>query len=83
MVARTALQQLTWSRNRYGSGQSSYDCAAMLEGRVIAYINDVPAGWSVRLCCVKYETRGAHEVYEAYDQARAAVELWVRGLDND
>jgi hypothetical protein len=35
----------------------------------------------VRLRQVRYSTRGAHEVFETYEEARTAVEQWVRGLD--
>lgn len=83
MQTKTARQLLTLSRSGYGTRQTQYDCEALLDHRPIAHINDVPAGWSVRIYCIPYGQSGAHEVYETYEQARAAVELWVSGLDID
>jgi len=82
METRTALQQLTWTRDKYGSGRAAYPSHAFLSHRAVGYISDCPAGWSVRLC-IPYETPGAHEVFKTYEEAKSAVERWVSGLDID
>ena len=82
METKTALQQLTWSCDTYGGGTSPYPSQALLSHRVIAHINDCPAGWAIRIY-IPYDSPGAHEVFETYEEAKAAIELWVSGLDID
>jgi len=82
MQSQTALQQLTWTCEKYGGGFVPYPSHALLSHRAIADISDCPAGWAVRIY-IPYETPGAHEVFETYEEAKAAVERWVSGLDID
>jgi len=81
MDTRQATERLTWSTDFYP--KSTLPTQAMCEGTCIAEVCDCPAGWAVRICCIPFGQRGAHEIFPTYETAVRAVESWVCGLDID
>jgi hypothetical protein len=79
METRTAVEQIVWTTDTYL--KNNVPTFALIDHTTIGMMRDCPAGWALRICCLKWDAPGAHAIYETMPDAMRAFETWVSGLD--